>query len=91
MTVGWISTIRVLGDTFNIPGFYIWHLVMSILICVVWVVLFVLTAIAFWKGEIFLAKSEDVLKDTMITREEAEQEKGEDIEPEVQTSGAACL
>jgi homospermidine synthase len=86
--VGWISTIRVLGDIFNIPGFYIWHLVMSILICAAWLILFAFTSIAFWRGEIFLAKSEDVLKDTMLSREEAEREKEEDedsVEDEVPT------
>ena len=65
----------MLGDTFDIPGFYTWHLVMAILLCVVWLVLFVLTAVAFWRGEIFLARSEDVLRDTMLSREEAEREK----------------
>jgi hypothetical protein len=31
--------------------------------CTVWVVLFGLTAVAFWKGKIFLAAEEDVLRD----------------------------
>lgn len=73
--MGWISVIRVFGDIFDIKGFYIWHLVMAILMCIAWLVLIVLTAVAFWRGEIFLAKEEDVLKDTMITREQAELEK----------------
>ena len=61
--VGWISTLRVLGDTLNIEGFYAVHLVMAVIMCTVWLVLFVLTMMAFWKGKIFLAKSEDVIQD----------------------------
>ncbi|KAI0338569.1 hypothetical protein BDW22DRAFT_1432372 [Trametopsis cervina] len=64
--VGWIATIRLLGDTFNIQGFFIWHMIMVILMCIAWVVLFTLTAYAFWKGEIFMAKDEDVIKDTLL-------------------------
>ncbi|CDO75158.1 hypothetical protein BN946_scf184590.g15 [Trametes cinnabarina] len=63
--VGWISTIRVLGDVFKLNGFYVWHLIMTILMCTVWLVLFVLTVYAFFKGKIFLAKSEDVIQDTV--------------------------
>ncbi|EKM52736.1 uncharacterized protein PHACADRAFT_126777 [Phanerochaete carnosa HHB-10118-sp] len=73
--VGWISVIRVLGDIFDIPGFYVWHLVMAIVMCVVWLVLFVLTGVAFWKGLIFMADAEEVLKDVMVSREEAERDK----------------
>jgi len=61
--VGWISSLRVLGDTLQIPGFFVLHTIMAILMCTVWVVLFVLTAVAFWKGKIFLAAEADVLKD----------------------------
>ncbi|ETW79319.1 C4-dicarboxylate transporter [Heterobasidion irregulare TC 32-1] len=61
--VGWISTLRVLGDTLNIEGFYAVHLVMAVIMCTVWLVLFVLTIMAFWKGKIFLAKSEEVIQD----------------------------
>ena len=73
--VGWISTVRLLGDTFEIEGFYIWHMVMAILMCTVWVILFVLTALAFWKGKIFMAKDEDVIKD--ILEEKADQSRSE--------------
>ena len=61
--VGWISCLRILGDTLQIPGFFVLHTIMAILMCTVWVVLFGLTAVAFWKGEIFLAAEADVLKD----------------------------
>ncbi|PSR70442.1 hypothetical protein PHLCEN_2v13693 [Hermanssonia centrifuga] len=71
---GWISTIRVLGDIFDLQGFFVWHLIMSILMCTVWVVLFALTAVAFWKGKIFLAKDEDVLKDSVKQKELNEKE-----------------
>ena len=63
--VGWISTIRVLGDVFELQGFFVWHLIMAIAMCIVWAVLFGLTLLAFWKGKIFLAKDEEVWKDTI--------------------------
>ncbi|EIW57040.1 uncharacterized protein TRAVEDRAFT_151665 [Trametes versicolor FP-101664 SS1] len=63
--VGWISTIRVLGDIFKLKGFFIWHLIMAIIMTTVWAVLFVLTVLAFCKGKIFLAKSEEVIKDSL--------------------------
>ncbi|KAI0328810.1 hypothetical protein GY45DRAFT_1254191 [Cubamyces sp. BRFM 1775] len=63
--VGWISTIRVLGDIFKLDGFYIWHLTMTVLMCTVWLVLFALTAYAFVKGKIFLARREEVLQDAL--------------------------
>jgi tellurite resistance protein TehA-like permease len=61
--VGWISTLRVLGDALQIPGFFVAHAVMAVLMCAVWAVLFGLTAVAFWKGKIFLADEADVLRD----------------------------
>lgn len=36
---------------------------MAILMVTVWIVLFGLTAVAFWKGKIFLAAEADVLRD----------------------------
>ncbi|KAI0654597.1 voltage-dependent anion channel-domain-containing protein [Cubamyces menziesii] len=63
--VGWISTIRVLGDVFKLKGFYVWHLAMAVLMCAVWLVLFALTAYAFVKGKIFLARREEVLQDAL--------------------------
>ena len=53
----------MLGDTFELQGFFTWHLIMTILMCAVWLVLFVLTLLAFFKGKIFLAKPEEVLDD----------------------------
>lgn len=64
--VGWIATIRVLGDIFDIKGFFTLHLIFAILMCLTWVVLFVLTVTAFWKGLIFRSKEEDVLKDSVV-------------------------
>ncbi|KAA1475536.1 hypothetical protein DENSPDRAFT_783604 [Dentipellis sp. KUC8613] len=61
--VGWISTLRVLGDVLQIRAFYILHLIMAILMCITWLVLFCLTAVAFWRGKIFLAQDEDVIRD----------------------------
>jgi hypothetical protein len=45
---------------------------MTVCICVVWVVLIVLTGVAFWKGKIFISKEEDVMKDSLLG-EDAEQ------------------
>ena len=62
---GWISAVRVLGDIFELRGFYTWNLIMSILMCAVWLVLFSFTVWAFIKGEIFMAKPEDVIQDSV--------------------------
>ncbi|KII91028.1 hypothetical protein PLICRDRAFT_107381 [Plicaturopsis crispa FD-325 SS-3] len=69
--VGWISTLRVLGDIFHLEGFFVLHLTMTIIMCITWLILFVLTVLAFWKGKIFMAKEEDVLKDEDIIRDDA--------------------
>ncbi|KAJ3709400.1 voltage-dependent anion channel [Lentinula raphanica] len=61
--VGWISCTRIFGDVLHIPGLYDVHLLMTILMCLTWAVLFVLTVAAFWKGLIFYSHDEDVLKD----------------------------
>lgn len=61
--MGFITVIRVLADTFDLPGFVTWHIVMAVCMCITWLVLFFLTLMAFWRGKIFFAKPEDVLKD----------------------------
>ena len=53
----------MLGDTLQIPGFFVLHMSMAIVMCALWVVLIGLTALAFWKGKIFLATEADVLRD----------------------------
>ncbi|KZT18856.1 hypothetical protein NEOLEDRAFT_89147 [Neolentinus lepideus HHB14362 ss-1] len=60
--VGWINTLKVLGDIFNVQGFYVAHLVMTIAICLTWGVLFALTLVAFWRGEIFMADGREVVE-----------------------------
>ncbi len=55
----------MLGDTFELEGFFTWHLIMTVIMCTVWVVLFVLTVVAFFKGKIFLAKPEEVIQDSV--------------------------
>jgi hypothetical protein len=37
---------------------------MVVLMCTAWLVLFALTILAFWKGKIFMAKEEDVIRDS---------------------------
>lgn len=66
--MGFISVIRVLADTFDLPGFIVWHTIMVIFICITWIVLFFLTLMAFWRGKIFYAKPEDVLMDTPASK-----------------------
>jgi hypothetical protein len=63
--VGWINTLRALGDIFGIKGFSVWHAIMTFLVCMVWLILFGLTILAFVRGKIFMAKDADVWKDTM--------------------------
>ncbi|KAL0961491.1 hypothetical protein HGRIS_006432 [Hohenbuehelia grisea] len=65
--VGWIATLEVLGDIFHIRGLYIVYYVMTALICLVWCILIVLTALAFWKGLIFRSPPEDVIQDVSLS------------------------
>lgn len=76
--VGWISTLRVLGDIFDIPGFYSVHLIMTILMVVTWVILFVLTIVAFSKGLILMSPDEDVAKDTITISLSGRKSRGDD-------------
>jgi hypothetical protein len=66
--VGFISVIRVLADIFDFPGFIVWHSIMVVFICVTWAVLFFLTLMAFWRGKIFFANPEDVLRDVPASK-----------------------
>lgn len=68
--VGWITATRSLGDIFEIQGFFTFHLVMTILMCITWLVLFIFTVIAICEGRIFKSRKEDVIRD--IQAEEAE-------------------
>ncbi|EFI27215.1 hypothetical protein CC1G_15040 [Coprinopsis cinerea okayama7 len=68
--VGWILTLRVLGNLFDIDGFKILHLVCCFILAVVWLILFVLTCVAFYKGFIFNSEDEDVIKDSFYSLRE---------------------
>ena len=46
--------------------------------CITWLVLATLTAIAFWKGEIFLAKDEDVVRDSLWEKEKKSNRSSEE-------------
>jgi len=70
--VGWILTLRKLGDIFELQAFHVWNIVMTIMICITWFLLFCLTAKAFWKGKIFMASPEDVTRDAEERRQEFE-------------------
>jgi tellurite resistance protein TehA-like permease len=63
--IGWIATLRVLGDTFGIRGFFTLHLILVIALCITYVILAGFTAYAFYRGEIFYAKPEDVVRDAV--------------------------
>lgn len=63
LAVGWISATRGLGDAFNFRPLYVIHLVMTVIVCVTWVTLLVLTVVAFWQGVILMSTVEDVLRD----------------------------
>jgi hypothetical protein len=56
---------RVLGDTFQIKAFFTLHLIMVVLLCITYIVLVFFTAWAFWRGDIFYAKQEDVVRDAV--------------------------
>ncbi|PBK76133.1 hypothetical protein ARMSODRAFT_1051781 [Armillaria solidipes] len=68
--VGWIVTTGLLGQILNIQGLFIVHVVMDTILFLTWSVLIVLTITAIWKGLIFNAKDEDVLKDFIFTVDE---------------------
>ena len=49
---------------------------MTIIMCATWLVLFALTAFAFWKGKIFISSPEAILRDQLqLTKEVADDEK----------------
>ena len=66
--MGFISAIRTLADIFDLPGFIVWHDIMAVFICLTWAVLFFLTLMAFWRGKIFFADPDDVLKDILASK-----------------------
>ena len=78
--VGFISVIRVLADIFDLPGFIVWHTIMVVFICITWAVLFFLTLMAFWRGKIFFATPEDVLKDTPASKRRGSSRVSDDEE-----------
>jgi len=61
--VGWILVLRKLGQLFNIHGFYIWFIIMTVLMSITWLVLFTFTGLAMWKGRIFMASPQDILEE----------------------------
>jgi hypothetical protein len=52
---------------------------MTIVMCITWVVLFVLTALAFWEGKIFQSAPEEVRRDQLRLRF-TEQTRVKDVE-----------
>ncbi|KAL4253503.1 tellurite-resistance/dicarboxylate transporter (TDT) family protein [Abortiporus biennis] len=83
--VGWILTVRKIGDIFDLNVFKIWYLVMIVIMCVTWTILFVFTAIAFCRGKIFMTPSEEILRDL------TEKEREEDIERALYTNGSVAM
>ncbi|PSR72567.1 hypothetical protein PHLCEN_2v11560 [Hermanssonia centrifuga] len=60
---GWILALRKLGQIFQTSFFNVWNTVMTIIMCITWIVLFVLTCVAFWEGKIFISANEDTIQD----------------------------
>ncbi|KAK0184785.1 voltage-dependent anion channel-domain-containing protein [Armillaria mellea] len=58
--VGWINATRLLGDIFEAQGFLTFHLIMTILMCLIWLFLSIFTATAFFQGKILKSGKEDV-------------------------------
>ena len=55
---------------------------MTIAMCATWIVLFVLTSVAFWKGKIFISSPEETLRDDLWSPHamEDKEEMGEEAE-----------
>jgi tellurite resistance protein TehA-like permease len=78
--VGWINSLALFADIFGVRAFNVIHITMTSVICLVWVVLVVLTATAFWRGDILMSSAEDVVAERrgikqMIENEKARKEK----------------
>lgn len=71
--VGWINTIMALSQIFGVSGFKQWHLAMTTLICLAWIVLFSFTVLAFYKGEIFLSGNEEIYADLSVGKQKPEE------------------
>ncbi|THH29203.1 hypothetical protein EUX98_g4985 [Antrodiella citrinella] len=69
---GWILATRKIGDIFNLESFKIWNLVMTIAMCLTWLVLFYFTVLALLRGKIFTATPEEILRDTRTKRPDLE-------------------
>ncbi|KAH9480669.1 Malic acid transport protein [Psilocybe cubensis] len=72
--VGWIATLRLLGDIFDIAGFHTLHKVLAIALLAVWTLLFILTITAFVTGRIFISTEQDVMKDKQRLRRRSRSE-----------------
>ncbi|KAH8107242.1 voltage-dependent anion channel-domain-containing protein [Cristinia sonorae] len=70
--VGWILATRKIGDIFNLESFRIWNLIMTILMCLTWLVLFYFTGLALLRGKIFTASPEETLRDSRLKRPDLE-------------------
>ena len=51
---------------------------MVVFICITWLILFFLTLMAFWRGKILMAKPEDVVIDSMSTKDLEDLEAGKE-------------
>ena len=58
---------RVIGDIFHFKAFKIIHIILCGCLGLTWIVLFVLTLVAFKRGYILESDPEDVLKDAIYT------------------------
>ncbi|KZV64733.1 hypothetical protein PENSPDRAFT_656325 [Peniophora sp. CONT] len=61
--VGWIGCLGALADALNVPGLRIVQIVFVVVLSAIWIVLAVLTVVAFCRGLIFYDKADDVIAD----------------------------
>ncbi|KAG8942011.1 hypothetical protein FRC03_003735 [Tulasnella sp. 419] len=78
--VGWIGTLRALGDIFNINAFFDIHAILAAIMFITWVVLFGLTALAFFRGKIFFTKNNDIWSDSELGLGGNKVTDGDDVE-----------
>ena len=88
--MGWILTLRRFAVIFNLNFFNIWNLVMTIILCITWLILVYLTSLAFYKGKIFISSPEDILKESARRQEKALKEK-HDLESALMANGKMVL
>lgn len=63
--VGWILALRALSNVFEAGFLRIIHIVCCVILLLIWIVLFFLTCVAFYRGIILESSPEEVMKDAV--------------------------